>query len=52
MAWFYPVFATATSTETASPTLILAGVLLTLIVIYFASKVGGSYVQELVFLRF
>ncbi|MTF38186.1 cation:proton antiporter [Cyanobacterium aponinum UTEX 3222] len=42
MAWFYPVFATATSTETASPALILAGVLLTLIVIYFASKVGGE----------
>lgn len=42
MAWFYPVFATATSAETASPTLILAGVLLTLVVIYFASKAGGE----------
>lgn len=42
MAWFYPVVATATSAETASPTLILAGVLLTLMAIYFASKVGGE----------
>lgn len=42
MTWFYPVIATATSTEKVSPTLILAGVLLTLIVIYFASKVGGE----------
>ncbi|MEC4892399.1 MAG: cation:proton antiporter [Oscillatoria sp. PMC 1051.18] len=37
-----PLLATAEETETASSTLILAGVLLSLIVIYFASKLGGE----------
>ncbi|MBE9223220.1 cation:proton antiporter [Cyanobacterium stanieri LEGE 03274] len=40
MSWFYPIF--ATETETAEPSLVLAGVLLSLVIIYFASKVGGE----------
>lgn len=42
MTWFYPILATATEAESASPTIVLAGVLLTLIVIYLASKLGGE----------
>lgn len=42
MTGFYPVLAMATETETASPSLILAGVLLSLVMIYFASKLGGE----------
>jgi Kef-type K+ transport system membrane component KefB len=38
----YALFATAVETETASASLILAGVLLSLVVIYFASKLGGE----------
>lgn len=41
MPLFYPLLATA-ETDTASNTLILAGVLLSLVVIYFASKLGGE----------
>ncbi|MEC4982725.1 MAG: cation:proton antiporter [Oscillatoria sp. PMC 1068.18] len=37
-----PLLATAAETETVSSTLILAAVLLSLIVIYFASKLGGE----------
>ncbi|AUC61227.1 high-affinity Na+(Li+):H+ thylakoid membrane antiporter NhaS3 [Cyanobacterium sp. HL-69] len=40
MSWFYPIF--ATETETAEPSLVLAGVLLSLVIIYFASKLGGE----------
>lgn len=42
MPWFSPVLATATETEGASASLILAGVLLSLVIIYFASKLGGE----------
>ncbi|BAQ61721.1 Na+/H+ antiporter [Geminocystis sp. NIES-3708] len=42
MTGFYPVLAVATETETADPSLILAGVLLSLVMIYFASKLGGE----------
>ncbi len=42
MPWFYPVLAMATETEEANPSLILAGVLLSLVMIYFASKLGGE----------
>ncbi|WP_373479104.1 cation:proton antiporter [Geminocystis sp.] len=42
MTGFYPVLAIATETETADPSLILAGVLLSLVMIYFASKLGGE----------
>ncbi|WP_017293920.1 cation:proton antiporter [Geminocystis herdmanii] len=42
MPWSYPVLAMASETETADPSLILAGVLLSLVVIYFASKLGGE----------
>lgn len=42
MTGFYPVLAMATETETAEPSLILAGVLLSLVMIYFASKLGGE----------
>lgn len=37
-----PVLAAATESEGANSTLVLAGVLLSLIVIYFASKLGGE----------
>lgn len=33
MPWFYPVLAMATETEEANPSLILAGVLLSLVMI-------------------
>lgn len=42
MSWFHPLLATATETETAEPSLVLAGVLLSLVIIYFASKIGGE----------
>ncbi|MBL1211290.1 cation:proton antiporter [Geminocystis sp. GBBB08] len=42
MTWFYPVLAMATETPKADPSLILAGVLLSLVIIYFASKLGGE----------
>ncbi|AFZ47810.1 sodium/proton antiporter NhaS3, CPA2 family [Cyanobacterium stanieri PCC 7202] len=42
MSWFHPILATATETETAEPSLVLAGVLLSLVIIYFASKIGGE----------
>jgi Kef-type K+ transport system membrane component KefB len=42
MTGFYPILAMATETETAEPSLILAGVLLSLVMIYFASKLGGE----------
>lgn len=42
MSWFHPILATVTETETAEPSLVLAGVLLSLVIIYFASKVGGE----------
>jgi Kef-type K+ transport system membrane component KefB len=43
-SWLNPVIATATESEvdTESGSLILAGVLLSLVVIYFASKLGGE----------
>ncbi|ACK70231.1 sodium/hydrogen exchanger [Gloeothece citriformis PCC 7424] len=37
-----PLLATATETDTESSALIIAGVLLSLVVIYFASKLGGE----------
>lgn len=42
MNLFYPLLAVATETETAEPSIVLAGVLLSLVIIYFASKVGGE----------
>ena len=42
MPWFVPILAAATETEEASASLILAGVLLSLVIIYFASKLGGE----------
>lgn len=42
MILFYPVVAVATETEAANPSIVLAGVLLSLVVIYFASKLGGE----------
>ncbi len=41
MSWFYPILF-ATETQTANPSLVLAGVLLSLVIIYFASKLGGE----------
>jgi len=41
MSWFYPSLL-ATEAETANSSLILAGVLLSLVIIYFASKLGGE----------
>ncbi|MGK7872100.1 MAG: cation:proton antiporter [Xenococcaceae cyanobacterium] len=38
----YPLLATATETEPQNSALVLAGVLLSLVVIYFASKLGGE----------
>ena len=42
MPSYYSLLATAAETEAASASLILAGVLLSLVVIYFASKLGGE----------
>lgn len=43
LSWMHqPLLATATETEGASSALILAGVLLSLVIIYFASKLGGE----------
>jgi Kef-type K+ transport system membrane component KefB len=42
MTLFYPVLAITTETEAAEPSIVLAGVLLSLVIIYFASKVGGE----------
>ncbi|MBF2057375.1 MAG: cation:proton antiporter [Cyanobacterium sp. T60_A2020_053] len=42
MSWIKPILATATEAETANPSLVLAGVLLSLVIIYFASKLGGE----------
>ncbi|BAQ61719.1 Na+/H+ antiporter [Geminocystis sp. NIES-3708] len=42
MTWFYPVFAITTEIQEGNPSLILAGVLLSLVMIYFASKIGGE----------
>lgn len=42
MSWINPILATATEAETANPSLVLAGVLLSLVIIYFASKLGGE----------
>ena len=42
-AWGKTTFLLATATETASGSLVLAGVLLSLIVIYLASKIGGEF---------
>ena len=39
---FSPLLATTTETEAEAPTLIFAGVLLSLVAIYFASKLGGE----------
>ncbi|MDJ0534022.1 MAG: cation:proton antiporter [Xenococcaceae cyanobacterium MO_207.B15] len=41
-SWLTPLLATATETETENSSLILAGVLLSLVIIYFASKLGGE----------
>ena len=43
-SWLTPIVATATESEveTESGSLILAGVLLSLVIIYFASKLGGE----------
>ena len=42
MIGYSPIFAVATETEAANPSIVLAGVLLSLVIIYFASKVGGE----------
>ena len=42
MPSYYSLLATTTETEAASASLILAGVLLSLVIIYFASKLGGE----------
>ncbi len=43
MNWVHPIFAVAaTETEVANPSIVLAGVLLSLVIIYFASKLGGE----------
>lgn len=42
MPWLYPVLAMVEEAPSANPSLILAGVLLSLVVIYFASKLGGE----------
>lgn len=44
---FLPLLATAT--ETADSSLVLAGVLLSLVVVYFASKIGGEFSNRLGF---
>ncbi|MDJ0744396.1 MAG: cation:proton antiporter [Xenococcaceae cyanobacterium MO_167.B27] len=41
-SWLTPLLATATEPETENSSLILAGVLLSLVIIYFASKLGGE----------
>lgn len=42
LSWFTPLLATANESETSNSTLVLAGVLLSLIIVYFASKLGGE----------
>ncbi len=42
LSWFTPLLATANESETANSTLVLAGVLLSLVIVYFASKLGGE----------
>jgi Kef-type K+ transport system membrane component KefB len=44
-----PLLATATETETADSSMVVAAVLLSLVVIYFASKVGGELSNRLGF---
>lgn len=41
LTFSFPLLATAT--EAADSSLVLAGVLLSLVVIYFASKIGGEF---------
>ncbi|HHP7229370.1 MAG TPA: cation:proton antiporter [Xenococcaceae cyanobacterium] len=41
-SWLNPLLATATESETENSSLVLAGVLLSLVIIYFASKLGGE----------
>ncbi len=41
-SWLTPLLAAATESETENSSLILAGVLLSLVIIYFASKLGGE----------
>ena len=41
-SWLTPLLATATESETENSSLVLAGVLLSLVIIYFASKLGGE----------
>ncbi len=40
--WFNPLLATAAESESENSSLVLAGVLLSLVIIYFASKLGGE----------
>ena len=42
MIGYSPIFAVATEAEAANPSIVLAGVLLSLVIIYFASKLGGE----------
>ncbi|BAU64634.1 Na/H+ antiporter [Stanieria sp. NIES-3757] len=42
LSWFTPLLATAKESETSNSTLVLAGVLLSLVIVYFASKLGGE----------
>ncbi len=42
MGWSYPVLAVTAEAELANPSIVLAGVLLSLVIIYFASKIGGE----------
>lgn len=41
-SWLTPLLATATESEAENSSLVLAGVLLSLVIIYFASKLGGE----------
>ncbi len=41
-SWLTPLLATATDSESENSSLVLAGVLLSLVIIYFASKLGGE----------
>jgi Kef-type K+ transport system membrane component KefB len=42
LSWFTSLLATANESEAENSTLVLAGVLLSLVVVYFASKLGGE----------
>ncbi|WP_245562072.1 cation:proton antiporter [Stanieria cyanosphaera] len=42
LSWLNPLLATTNESETSNSTLVLAGVLLSLVIVYFASKLGGE----------